>query len=69
MSNTSEMTWHYSGVQGDENYTVTCGDCEYNSQPPSNRCVNCRDGESFFPSNSCEYCSETMCGYRWDYPC
>jgi hypothetical protein len=75
-----QKTWHYKGVQNDENYTVSCDDCEKGA-----RCADCIHNEKldetlqdtiasklsdrFFPLVSCAYCSYDSCFYRWDYPC
>jgi hypothetical protein len=69
-------TFAYSGFMGDETYNVTCADCEGKS-----RCIGCihekakpaetgqEPSDHFAPFDSCSYCSEVSCGYRWDYPC
>ncbi|MDR1210579.1 MAG: hypothetical protein LBK41_09785 [Clostridiales bacterium] len=72
----TERTWRYSGVQGDEDYVVSCDDCEGNSESRKHRCENCVHNSksagtenSFFPFNSCGYCSDGWCSYRHWYPC
>jgi hypothetical protein len=72
---------YYSGIRGDgDYYNVSCDDCKHNKSskscismskhdyilPSGDKVIVC---DNFFPIDSCSFCSDGYCAYRWDYPC